>query len=59
MVTRIEKIAASAGIRVELESIEVAPSMQPPFGYKGSPTIFINGMDIETSVRGQADSGHG
>jgi len=59
VVTRIEEIASSVGINVELESIEVAPPGKPPLGYKGSPTILMSGMDLETSAREKPDSGHG
>ena len=59
MVTRIEGLASSEGILVEVEMIEVAPPGKPPIGFKGSPTVLISGMDLAPSARVLLDSGHG
>lgn len=53
------ELSEQEGLPIELASIEVAPPSQPPFGYKGSPTVLVNGQDLDPSARGAPDSGHG
>jgi hypothetical protein len=48
-----------AGVPLDITSVEVSPPLQPPVGFKGSPTILIEGIDLEPAARNQPDSGHG
>lgn len=52
-------MAASIGLAVEVLAEDVPATAKVPLGYKGSPTIFIQGLDLDPSVRGLLDSGHG
>ncbi len=50
-VVRIKQVASAHGISVEVSAEEVAPTPPLPFGYKGSPTIFVNGFDLDPAAR--------
>lgn len=47
------------GVAVMLAQVEVAQPFPPPLGYKGSPTVLVNGKDLDPSARDIPDSGHG
>jgi hypothetical protein len=58
-VARIEEIGLGEGISVGITVTEVVHPLPPPPGFKGSPTILVNGIDLEPSARTEMDSGHG
>jgi len=58
-VARIEKLGLEEGLLVEPSIVEVVHTLPPPPGFKGSPTILVNGIDLEPSARLQRDTGHG
>ncbi|NQU49701.1 MAG: hypothetical protein HQ519_13705 [Planctomycetes bacterium] len=52
-------MAAEIGVPVNVISTELNSTDTLPLGFKGSPTILVNGLDIDPAVRGKPDSGHG
>jgi hypothetical protein len=50
VVTRINAIAAAENISVNI-SVQIADGLEPPAMYLGSPTVLINGIDLEPSAR--------
>jgi len=50
VVTRINAIASAENISVNI-SVQLADGLDPPALYLGSPTILINGVDLEPSAR--------
>jgi hypothetical protein len=58
-VARVKELGMQEGMAIHAKVIEVVPPLPPPPGFQGSPTILINGKDLEPSARGQMDTGHG
>lgn len=59
-VGRVRAVADRLGIEVNLEEIEVTPDDDPDqLGFRGSPTVQINGRDIDPAQRGQDNCGFG
>lgn len=52
-------MAEAEGLELLVERIDVAPPAAPPRGFKGSPTVLIDGLDIDPEAREMPDSGHG
>ena len=50
---------SSEQLMVSVTSQEVDPSLPPPFGYKGSPTVLLDGVDLEPSARRSWETRHG
>lgn len=58
-VARVKEIGLQAGFTLKTKVIEVIHPLPPPPGFQGSPTILINGIDLEPSARGRMNTGHG
>jgi hypothetical protein len=59
-VERVRSIADRLGVELNLNEIEVTPDDDPGrFGFRGSPTVQINGLDIDPSQRDQDNCGFG
>jgi hypothetical protein len=55
---RVRAIAQQEGVYAEVSEIEVKDeSTAKALAFPGSPTIRINGLDIEPAMRGSADTG--
>ncbi len=51
-ISLIEKTAKKLGVKIHLESIAVkTPEEAEEFRHIGSPTVWINGLDIEPGAR--------
>jgi hypothetical protein len=51
-IQRIRDIARDAGIEIELRQVQVADDAQAEeFRFLGSPTVQVNGLDIDPTVR--------
>jgi hypothetical protein len=48
---RIWEVLKELGIAGEVREVRVAPTVASAFGFLGSPTIHLNGIDIEPSAR--------
>jgi hypothetical protein len=50
-VERIQKVLASESLRADIEGIPVGNEVQAKaFGFLGSPTVRVNGTDVEPNV---------
>ena len=59
-VQRIRTVAERLGAAVDLREVEVTPNADPnSLGFRGSPTVQVNGVDIDPSQRGQNNCGFG
>jgi len=59
-VQRIRTIAERLDVPVDLREVEVTPNDDPDsLGFRGSPTVQVNGVDIDPSQRGQDNCGFG
>ena len=56
-VARIREVAEANDVDVEIRSEEVPPELPQPAEYLGSPTILVNGLDIDPAARDLPGSG--
>jgi hypothetical protein len=55
---RVRAIVRQEGVSAEVSEIEVKDeSAAKALAFPGSPTIRVNGLDIEPALRGSADTG--
>ena len=52
-------MVVSQDLTVSIQAEEVDANLPAPVGYKGSPTVLLDGVDLEPSARLSAASGHG
>ena len=59
-VERVKQIAADLGVQERVEEIEVAsPDQAQQLCFLGSPTVRVNGVDIDSSARQRTTYGLG
>ena len=59
-VRRIRAVAERLNVSIELNQIEVTPDDDPHrLGFRGSPTVQINGIDLDPAARGRDNCGFG
>jgi hypothetical protein len=57
-VARIKQVVADLGLQVGIEEIQVTtPEDAQRLRFLGSPTVLVDGVDIELSVRGRTNYG--
>jgi len=57
---RIRSVAERLDMALDLKEIEVRPDDNPhPLGFRGSPTVQINDVDLDPTQRGQDNCGFG
>ena len=55
---RVRAVVGQEGVSAEVSEIEVKDlSQAKALAFPGSPTIRVNGLDIEPALRGSADTG--
>jgi hypothetical protein len=50
-VERISEVLKELGVAAEVREVKVGPTWASVLGFLGSPTVYINGIDIEPSAR--------
>ncbi len=58
-VARLQEFAEEVGLDVEVRVTDVESELDFPVGFMGSPTILIEGVDIDPAVRDLEGTGSG
>jgi hypothetical protein len=57
-VARVMQIVADTGLTVPVREVQITtPEEAEPWRFLGSPTVFVNGVDIDPNARQQASYG--
>src|SRR4030088_713301 len=56
-VERVREVLTELGIAGEVREVQVDPTWASVIGFLGSPTVHVNGVDIERSARMSSDYG--
>jgi len=55
-VERVKRTVANLGVQAQIEEVEVAsPEQVEQLRFLGSPTVLVNGVDVEPEARNRTD----